>query len=576
MAKSFSIKIGADTKEFINGLKAADKSINSTRKLGEQLNKSLQVEYNETVAVEAQKQLQKALTATEDKAQKIRDQLKILEQSGRIDTIDYQTLQTELAKAEMEAVKLKDSLEQAKNIKFEELSKKVNDVGSGIENAGKKLSVFSAAAAGAIVGAVKLAKDAVKAGDELAKASDMYGLSAEAIQHWQYVALQTNTSAEELLKGAAKIRAGFGAQTIGEINNVTKVLDELGINIANFSGSEEAFEATILALSRIEDSTLQALYAQKLFGEDAAAKMLPLLTQGAEAINKYSAEFEQVGYLSNETVAKLSELDNEVNKVTAQFEHAKTELGIAMIPIYQSLVKILEEHVIPAVRSLSNWFGNLAPNTQNLILGLLGMTAALAPILILVGKVYSGVGALIPMMSKLNNITNLTAKQFAILGGALVLGLNLISDWKNMSAVEKILKTLALAALAAAAAVTIFHASWSLGAAVGVIAAGVVAGIAAIKAAAAEVDIDAEINADGTVSGATPSSGGLSGQDMSDIDNYISSANERAGSSNIYQNTENISNDTYYITIEANEYTNPQELVDAVSKQIATLSKARG
>lgn len=56
-----------------------------------------------------------------------------------------------------------------------------------------------------------------------------------------------------------------------------------------------------------------------------------------------------------------------------------------------------------------------------------------------------------------------------------------------MSTVEKILKSLALAALIAAAAVTVFHASWSLGIAIGAIAAGVVAGLAAINAAKDEI-----------------------------------------------------------------------------------------
>ena len=77
-----------------------------------------------------------------------------------------------------------------------------------------------------------------------------------------------------------------------------------------------------------------------------------------------------------------------------------------------------------------------------------------------------------------------------------MIGLNLIADWKKMSTVEKILKSLAVAALVAAAAMTVFHASWSVGVAVGAIAAGVVAGIAAIKAASKEIGVEDEFSND--------------------------------------------------------------------------------
>ena len=39
----------------------------------------------------------------------------------------------------------------------------------------------------------------------------------------------------------------------------------------------------------------------------------------------------------------LADLDNEVNKVTAQFEMAKTQLGVAMIPIYERPIANIKE-----------------------------------------------------------------------------------------------------------------------------------------------------------------------------------------------------------------------------------------
>ena len=72
MSNSFSIKIGADTKTLLQELRKADKQINATQKSANNLAKSLDFEYDELRATQAQKQFQKALEQTEASAQKVR------------------------------------------------------------------------------------------------------------------------------------------------------------------------------------------------------------------------------------------------------------------------------------------------------------------------------------------------------------------------------------------------------------------------------------------------------------------------------------------------------------------------
>ena len=47
MASSFTVKIGADTKQLLEELKKADKQINATQKSANNLAKSLDFEYDE-------------------------------------------------------------------------------------------------------------------------------------------------------------------------------------------------------------------------------------------------------------------------------------------------------------------------------------------------------------------------------------------------------------------------------------------------------------------------------------------------------------------------------------------------
>lgn len=571
MAKSFSIKIGADTKEFNKSLRAADNQIRTTTKLGDALTKTLEHKYDAKTAEQAQKQFQKALSDTQDKAEALRKQLEHMEKAGEIDSNQYRKLETDLAKATIEASNLEKKIESLSKMKVDQLSKGFTDLGSKIEGAGKKISPFSAAAAGAIAGAVKLAKDAVAVGDDIMTMADQFDMSIKSIQRWQYVAMQTDVESATLLKAMQKTQAAFGEQAVGGTTAAVKALETLGLSYKNFDSNEEMFQAVIDSLSGIDDQTIQVAYATDILGERFASALVPML-QSKDAIAGYIDEFEQVGYLSDEVVQQLAELDNEVNKVTAQFEMAKTQLGVAMIPIYERLIAILENYVIPAIEKLAAWFDNLSPSMQNTILGVSALIAAAAPLLILIGKMSTGIGGLIKLFGTMKAASLSTAAGIAALVGALALGINLISDWKNMSTVEKILKSLAVAALVAAAAMTVFHASWSVGLAVGAIAAGVVAGIAAIKAASKEIGLEEEFSND-----YEKTSKGYTQQELDNVYNDIGYQQPTASQNSVSNSVvNNNSNDVFNIYIEANEYVSAEEVADIVSKKIATLSQSRG
>lgn len=378
--KSVSVKIGADTKDFIDGLKKADKAIASTAKTAKEIEKGLKLDFNEKNFLQAQKQMQSALEQTRAKAEQIRDRLKELEKSGRVDTEDYRRLELELAKTETSAVKLEKTLKDIQKIKYDSLSQ-------SLEKAGKAMTVVSAAAAGALVGMTKLAKDAVKTGDEIATNADKYNLSAEAIQRWNYIAMQSDVSSEVLYKSMVKTRDALGTKLAGQVNNSTKAIEALGISLENVQTDEQAFNQIIGALSNIKNSTEQAYYANEIFGEKIATELTPLLKQGGEALNEYAKEFESVGYLSNEQVDQLAKFDNAMNKVNAQFQNAKTQLGTALLPVYQTFANLLEKKIVPAIQKVTNWFAQMDDRTKTAITGILTLTAALAPMLLGMSKI---------------------------------------------------------------------------------------------------------------------------------------------------------------------------------------------
>ena len=121
---------------------------------------------------------------------------------------------------------------------------------------------------------------------------------------------------------------------------------------------------------------------------------------------------------------------------------------------------------------------------------------------------------------------------------------------------------MALAALVAAAAMTVFHASWSVGLAVGAITAAVVAGIAAINSAGKSIGIDTNF------------------KDSDSISNYANSNYKVPTSANYGSNTYNEDNSTYNININADlsgdlNY-DAKTLANEVIKQIQVAKQSSG
>lgn len=561
--KSVSVKIGADTKDFLDGLKKVDKQINTTQKTANALQKGLELEFDESRFVQAQKQVQTALTATEEKAKALREQLAKYEEAGRINTADYEKLQLELAKTETKAVQLEEQLEKISKLKVSQVANQFTDMGGKIESAGQKLMGVSAAAGAAAVGVLAVGKSAAASGASLDDMAQRTQISVEKIQELSYVAMQTGVEQDQLQKAIIKTRAVMADFALGTENTATKALQQLGIDISSFSNSEEAFDGIISALSNIDDLTLQAAAANEIFGDRLANNLIPYINAGDEALEQFKKEFAEMPSLSAEQAEALAGLDDTFNRLTQTLEYQKMQLGVALIPVWESLIAILDEKIMPAIESLIEWFSGLTDGQQQALLSTLGFIAVLSPLLIIIGKISTGIGSVIKMMQSLNKATLATTLGFAALGGAITLGLDLLFNLGKMSTAEVILKGLAVAALAAAAAMTVFHASWSMGIAVAAIGAGITAGLAIINAVKKKImPEDTTDYSSGNIGYNDSTYSGINGGNTS-------------GSGNSYSDTTN--NNSYNITVNVTDTSaSADEIAQAVSREIATLAQARG
>ena len=307
---------------------------------------------------------------------------------------------------------------------------------------------------------------------------------------------------------------------------------------------------------------MQTAYANEIFGDKIATQMLPYINTGADAIKKFKDEFAAMPSLSNAQVSALAELDDTYYRLSESMKYATAQAGVALAPVMERAVEIIEKTLIPAITKLGGWFDSLSPSMQDIIVGGLGILALASPALILIGKVSTGISSLIKLFKNLNAAQLKTAAGFAAIAGAAALGTDIITNWKNMSALEVLLKGLGVAALAAAAAMTVFHASWSVGLAVAAIGAAVAGGLAIIKSATKDIYPEEDISID--------DGGNLS----FNLDDYtIPKPNGGGGNSyNDYTNNSQIS-----VIVNVTEpAATAEEIAEAVSKKVATLAQSRG
>ncbi len=564
--KGYTVKIGADTQDFIKGIRTAEKEIGKTQKTANNLSKSLDLKFSDTKLTAAQKQYQKALAQTEENADSLRKKLQELEEGGHVDTADYSELELLLAKTETKADALRQKLEKLDGVKVEKLSEKFESLGGKLTNAGKKMQGLSLGAAGIIAGGTAIVKSAATAGAEIDDLSQRFDVSAETIQRWQYLAMQGGVDVDVFTKGLVKMRAAVADVAAGTSNKATESLFALGLDPTQFSSTEEMVNSITQALASMEDKTLQTAYANEIFGDKIATEMLQYINAGVEDIAKWNAEFDAMSPLTSEQVKNLADLDDQFNRLKTSMSNAGAELGLAFAPIMENAIGWIEEHVIPAIEKLAEKFDKLPEGAQNFLFSGLALIAFGAPFLKFCGGITGGLGKVVKAFKDLEPAQLKVAGGFTAVLAAAGLAFALFENWGKMETWQKVLGVIGVvtvAVLGLAMAFGAFHSAVSMGLAV----AGIVAGIAAVSTALLTAKDEFDVP-DTSSSGSTPSTDFSYNPDDYDIPEYPTTGNSY---------TENSSNDTYNVTvvIEGSELSK-EEIAEEVSKKIATLAQSRG
>jgi len=216
------------------------------------------------------------------------------------------------------------------------------------------------------------------------------------------------------------------------------------------------FDGIIDALSNMQDKTLQAAYANEIFGDKVANQMLPYLNAGTDAIAQFKGEFEQIGYLSNEQVAALAKLDDTFFLLKESIKNVGLQIGTALAPLMQRLAENIQTNLIPKLQRLAEWFNGLSVAQQSFALKAMLVVAALAPLTIGIGKLVGSVGNIIKILPQLKaGLDALAANPIILIIAAVVAILILLYNHCEAfrEAINRLVETLGQALMPAVDAV---------------------------------------------------------------------------------------------------------------------------
>lgn len=314
-----------------------------------------------------------------------------------------------------------------------DLQKKLKNAQKMFKNAGKDLQRTGESltknvtspilAVGTALTAMTLG--AARAADDLADLSAVTGIGVEDLQAMAYVGGQLGTDLETMTGAQTRLTRAI-AEAHGGNKEAIKSFETLGVKIYDNNGklkdANTLFWEVIDGLGGIEDPVLRDALAMDLMGK-SARDLNPLIKAGSDEIKNLMQAAKDLGIvLGEDDVLKLAHLNDSFATLTAQIKSAAAQIAVELAPVLEDLIAKISEKLPAAVDKIIEMiqkFKELDPATQSLIIGTLGVVAAMGPAILVFSKVALAISGIIGWISGIAKAYTAWAAGTSGLGGIL-------------------------------------------------------------------------------------------------------------------------------------------------------------
>ncbi|TVS18942.1 MAG: hypothetical protein EA417_01785 [Gammaproteobacteria bacterium] len=318
---------------------------------------------------------------------------------------------------ELDSSNFRDGIRSASE-KAQELGQNIRDVGSAMSQ--RLTAPIVAAGAAALASAVNVGNFA----DELLDLEQMTGISTDGLQRFRALSLEAGVATDTVASAVNGLNRRLASGEEGS-GAMTGAMERLGVSLRDASGElrpmENIVEETIQALAGMENITERNAEAQRIFG-GRARDLAPILGMGADAVADATARFDDLGIMmSGDALEAANEFRRDFDVLKATAGAVVREFGMAVLPVMQDFVALLQSEVIPRVRALVQRFQELGPQTQRTIAVVGALVAAIGPLLVALGTVIQVAGVVAGAIAALNPVVLAVIGVVAAMSAAWVL-----------------------------------------------------------------------------------------------------------------------------------------------------------
>ena len=433
--KGITIEFDGDTTKLGQALKKVDAEARNIDKSLNGVNRALKFNPKNTELITQKQELFKQKIAETEKRL---NALKATQEKLDADNVDknsqeYMELRREIIETESKLKHFEAEAEKLNRIRFTQLGESFQQVGNKMKGVGQSMSMYVTAPI--VAGYTLAAKSASDYEENLNKIDVAFGKNAESVKKWARTATEQFGLSQVAATGAA---SAFGALAKGvgltddEAADVSTSLAGLSADLASYfnTGTDESAKA----LEGIFTGESEALKRFGVVMTDTNLKQFAKeqglvweeMSQTEKTMLRYSYVMDKTKDAQGDYARTSDGTANSIKTFKATIENLATAIGQNLLPI-----------ITPIIQKITDWikkFGELSPQTQKIIT-IIGMIAAAAgPLLIVLGQMTSGIGAIIKILPMLGKAFSMAFSGWGLIIAGAIAGVILL--WKNWDKVK--------------------------------------------------------------------------------------------------------------------------------------------
>jgi hypothetical protein len=174
--------------------------------------------------------------------------------------------------------------------------------------------------------------------DDIVKASQRVGVSAENLQALRYAAEASGASADTLDKGLERLGANLQDVEAGT-TDAARALKAFGVTSTDTT--ESAFAKISAGFAKLPDGAQKTAAAMNIFGK-AGAELIPTLNAGADGLAAFSEEAQSLGLVLSTSTLKAAEAFNDQLDMLGNMSKASAQqFAAGLLPALQTITTAL-------------------------------------------------------------------------------------------------------------------------------------------------------------------------------------------------------------------------------------------